>query len=102
MQPISLIFDRLEEEEDIEEDGEKFEEGELVSGVDEEAERDGKFLLYWKTTTLTSTSTTYTVTHSLKKLECTPSGFDLAGNYFLVNSVFSKLYFQPAVKSSQD
>ena len=54
----------------------------MDSGVEEVA-RDGKFLLYWKTTTLTSTSTTYTVTHSLKKLECTPSGFDLAGEYHL-------------------
>merc|ERR550539_331841 len=67
---------RLEDE--IEEDGPKIEGEEIVSSKDDEAERDGKFLLYWKTTTLTSTSTTYTVTHSLKKLECTPSGFNLA------------------------
>ena len=48
-----------------------------------ETERDGKFLLYWRTTTLTSTSTTYTATHSLKTVDCTPTGFDMAGNVFL-------------------
>ena len=74
----------------------------MDSGVEEVA-RDGKFLLYWKTTTLTSTSTTYTVTHSLKKLECTPSGFDLAGEYHLLMSVecFTNCTFQPAVKTSR-
>ena len=31
---------------------------------------------------MTSTTTTYTATHSLKKLECTPSGFQMAGKIF--------------------
>merc|ERR1712018_521418 len=36
-------------------------------------EREGKFLLYWMTTT--STSTTYTATTTVSSLDCTPSGF---------------------------
>ena len=54
-------------------------ESELVdSGKSEpEVERDARFLLYWKTTTLTSTSTSYTTTTSLKSVECTPSGFGI-------------------------
>merc|ERR1712018_875815 len=36
-------------------------------------EREGKFLLYWMTTT--STSTTYTATTTVSSLACTPSGF---------------------------
>merc|ERR1712203_912000 len=35
--------------------------------------REGKFLLYWMTTT--STSTTYTATTTVSSLDCTPSGF---------------------------
>merc|ERR1712018_827493 len=41
-------------------------------------EREGKFLLYWMTTT--STSTTYTATTTVSSLDCTPSGF-LISNY---------------------
>merc|ERR1719232_536126 len=37
----------------------------LVDSGMNDAARKGKFLLYWKTTTLTSTSTSYTVTYSL-------------------------------------
>ena len=36
-------------------------------------DREGKFLLYWMTTT--STSTTYTATTTVSSLACTPSGF---------------------------
>ena len=50
----------------------------LVDWGMNDAARKGKFLLYWKTTTLTSTSTSYTVTYSLGTLECTPSGFTLS------------------------
>ena len=50
----------------------------LVDSGMNDAARKGKFLLYWKTTTLTSTSTSYTVTYSLGTLECTPSGFTLS------------------------
>jgi len=50
----------------------------LVDSGMNDAARKGKFLLYWKTTTLTSTSTSYTVTYSIGTLECTPSGFTLS------------------------
>ena len=51
-------------------------EDELQSGKTE-AERQAKFLLYWRTTSLTSTTTTYTGTSTLASLECTPSNFGL-------------------------
>ena len=71
--------------EDMDEDEERFESDDLKIFSSKETERDGKFLLYWRTTTLTSTSTSYTVTHSLKKLECTPSGFQMNGNICINN-----------------
>ena len=37
-----------------------------------------RFLLYWKTTTATSTSTSYTATSTLATAQCTPSGFALS------------------------
>ena len=40
--------------------------------------REGRFLLYWATTTLTSTSTTYTGTSTIASLECTPSSFTIS------------------------
>ena len=73
------FINRSVEDEDMDEDEERFESDDLKIFSSKETERDGKFLLYWKTTTLTSTSTSYTVTHSLKALECTPSGFQMDG-----------------------
>ena len=52
-------------------------EQELDSGlkdVEEGSLRDGRFLLYWHTTT----STSYTGTPTLASLACTPSGFSLS------------------------
>jgi len=56
------------------------EEGESVSDVEgtqkkdeQPRDREGKFLLYWMTTT--STSTTFTATTTVSSLACTPSGF---------------------------
>ena len=40
--------------------------------------REGRFLLYWATTTLTSTSTTYTGTSTIASLECTPPSFTIS------------------------
>ena len=37
--------------------------------------REARFALYWKTTTLTSSTTTYTATSTLASLVCTPSMF---------------------------
>merc|ERR1712037_791741 len=48
---------------------------EVVSTKDEQA-REGKFLMYWMTTT--STSTTYTATTTISSLACTPSGFTIS------------------------
>ena len=50
----------------------------LDSGVDEEADRKAKFLLYWKTTTFTSTTTSYTSTLSIATIECTPIGWTIS------------------------
>merc|ERR1712214_196541 len=36
--------------------------------------RDGRFLLYWITTTSISTSTSYTITYSVSSVTCTPPG----------------------------
>ena len=40
--------------------------------------REGRFLLYWATTTLTSTSTSYTGTSTIASLECTPSSYTIS------------------------
>merc|ERR1711874_119098 len=58
------------------EDNEK--EAELIESGRKEYEREGKFLLYWMTTTTTSTFTTYTATTTLGALECTPSNFGIS------------------------
>merc|ERR1719284_1003926 len=42
-------------------------------------DREGRFLLYWITTTSISTSTSYTTTISLSAIECTTSGQSLCG-----------------------
>merc|ERR1712073_129301 len=42
-------------------------------------DREGRFLLYWITTTSISTSTSYTTTVSISAIECTTSGQSLCG-----------------------
>ena len=42
-------------------------------------ERDGRFLLYWITTTSISSSTSYTTTWSVSSATCTPPGASLCG-----------------------
>merc|ERR1712154_663260 len=51
----------------------------LESGAEDPttSERDGRFLLYWLTTSSTSTTTIYTGTSTLASLDCTPNGFTL-------------------------
>merc|ERR1712056_129472 len=49
------------------------------SQKDAEKHRDGRFLLYWITTTSISTSTYYTTTVSISAIECTTSGQSLCG-----------------------
>merc|ERR1712018_445006 len=39
--------------------------------------RDGRFLLYWITTTSISTSTSYTITYSVSSVACTPAGTNI-------------------------
>merc|ERR1712062_576060 len=41
--------------------------------------RDGRFLLYWITTTSISTSTSYTVTYTISSVGCTPAGANDCG-----------------------
>ena len=49
----------------------------LDSGAEDPttSDRDGRFLLYWLTTTSTSTTTIFTATSTLATLACTPNGF---------------------------
>jgi hypothetical protein len=51
-------------------------EKEMAEVQEKNFDREGKFLLYWMTTT--STSTTYTSTTSISSLACTPSGFAIS------------------------
>ena len=41
--------------------------------------REGRFLLYWITTTSVSTSTSFTTTYSVSSVSCTPAGANLCG-----------------------
>merc|ERR1712102_3084 len=54
----------------------------LNSGIQEDDEesrrRDARFLLYWATSTVTSTTTSYTSTSTLATLECTPTSYSLS------------------------
>ena len=52
----------------------------VESGAEESttSDRDGRFLLYWLTTTSTSTTTIYTGTSTLATLQCTPGGYTLS------------------------
>ena len=47
--------------------------------ADSTDKRDGRFLLYWITTTSISTSTSFTTTLTLSSVQCTPSGVTLCG-----------------------
>merc|ERR1712014_29749 len=53
---------------------------EIESGAEdaETSRRDGRFLLYWLTTTSTSTTTILTATGTIAKLACTPAGYTLS------------------------
>ena len=41
--------------------------------------REGRFLLYWITTTSISTSTSFTTTYSISSVVCTPAGANYCG-----------------------
>ena len=43
------------------------------------ANREGRFLLYWITTTSISTSTSFTTTYSVSSIACTPAGGNICG-----------------------
>ena len=53
-----------------------------LSGTKEGGGREGKFFMYWMTTT--STSYTYTATTTVSALECTPSGFTISKCWWLI------------------
>ena len=42
-------------------------------------EREGRFLVYWITTTSTSYYTSYTTTYSVSQVSCTPYGANVCG-----------------------
>merc|ERR1712184_63050 len=46
---------------------------------DRSLDREGRFLLYWITTTSISTSTSFTTTFSVSSVLCTPTGGSLCG-----------------------
>merc|ERR1719400_489827 len=76
-----LIDSESKRDAEFDYDGVSKHNGDVESSIDElreveaaqTSEREGKFLLYWMTTT--STSTTYTATTTVSSLNCTPSGF---------------------------
>merc|ERR1712059_76411 len=45
--------------------------------MDDEAERNPRFMIYWTTIVTTSYSTSYTSTSTIATVLCTPSGFTL-------------------------
>merc|ERR1712020_360235 len=54
--------------------------GETLQGeASSNADRDGRFLLYWITTTSISTSTSFTTTYTISSVACTPPGANLCG-----------------------
>ena len=55
----------------------KSEDSEMIldSSQEDAMVRNGKFISYWITTTLTSTSTVYTGTGTIGGIQCTPNGF---------------------------
>merc|ERR1719422_3081983 len=59
-------------------DGKDIESGMILDSSREEMVRNGKFISYWITTTLTSTSTIYTATGTIGGVQCTPNGFTYA------------------------
>merc|ERR1719264_1082280 len=64
---------RGKEDEFVDEVEDLLDEQSIIAG-----DRMPRFLLYWKTTTATSTSTSYTATSTLATAQCTPSGFALS------------------------
>ena len=58
-------------------EGESVQQDEASSMVGEK--REGRFLLYWITTTSISTSTSFTTTFSVSSVLCTPTGGSLCG-----------------------
>merc|ERR1712010_147449 len=53
-------------------EGESVKQDEVSSNVN--GNREGRFLLYWITTTSISTSTSFTITYSVSSALCTPAG----------------------------
>jgi len=67
---------RLYEDDKV--DIENMEGEDLVESGMTDSKRQGKFLLYWATTTLSSTTTSYTATSTLASLNCTPTSFSIS------------------------
>ena len=58
-------------------EGESVQQDEAGSKVN--MDREGRFLLYWITTTSISTSTSFTITYSVSSAMCTPAGANECG-----------------------
>merc|ERR1711874_80500 len=75
---VKGLDDFIQPQESVSDAREGVSDDEVVESGQAEYEREGKFLLYWKTTTSTSTYTSYTATTTLGALECTPSSFGIS------------------------
>ena len=71
---VKTFEEAVEKIKDDIEDNNKEDITDLISGM-ELSQKEGRFLNYWLTTTITSTFTTYTDTSSVASLVCTPAGY---------------------------
>merc|ERR1712170_175041 len=67
---------------------------EMVESGMTDSKRQGKFLLYWATTTLSSTTTSYTATSTLGSLNCTPTSYSISqcGKKIIHDNRFALLF----------
>merc|ERR1711992_386491 len=68
-------FREYKEKEETVESGVKTDLDDEMIASSGKAVRDPKFMVYWLTTTKSSTSTSYTLTYSVLSVSCTPSGW---------------------------
>merc|ERR1711934_845862 len=73
-------------------EGESVKQDEVSSNV--KGNREGRFLLYWITTTSISTSTSFTITYSVSSALCTPAGGNACADLNLrILSIFRLVVF---------
>ena len=75
------------------EDSTELESSHREEGTSIDGSRDGRFLLYWITTTSISTSTSFTVTYTVSSVICTAPGSNICG-YTKKNNQSSIFHYQ--------